>query len=165
MPCPIKMLYMTEEQAYQRVTTLCARAEYCLHDLRTKLVRYELPMETVECILKRLVDEKYVDEKRYAHAFVRDKFRYNHWGERRIEQELRLRRIPSDIISDALTELDDEATLDTLRDLIAKKRPSVKGKNDYDVRCKLIRFALGRGFAMDDILKVIGEGEGSSEDW
>lgn len=110
---------------------------------------------TVERILERLVRERFVDEERYAHAFVRDKSRYNRWGRVRIQQELRKRKIPALIIEDALTEIVEKENLDTLRTLIERKRPSVKGKNDYEVRMKLIRFAISRGFAMDDISKVI----------
>lgn len=68
-----------------------------------------------------------------------------------------MRKIDSSIIDDALTEIPEEDNLDTLRNLINNKRKSVKGKSDYEIRCKLIRFALGRGFQMDDILKIVGD--------
>lgn len=153
----------TEQEAYQRLSALCVTAEYCLADMRKKMARWELvdeegdPMNenAEERILKRLVQERFVDENRFAHAYVRDKSRYNRWGRIRIEQELRRRNIPVLIIEDALTELVDEDNLNTLRTLIERKRPSVKGKNDYEIRMKLIRFALSRGFVMDDIRRVL----------
>jgi len=55
-----------------------------------------------------------------------------------------------------LEEIDEKDNLETLREMIAKKRPSVKGRNDYEIKGKLIRFALGRGFQMDDIIQVVG---------
>ena len=97
------------------------------------------------------------DEKRFAHAFVRDKFRYNRWGRVRISQELKMRHIDDNVIEDALEEIEEDDNLQTLREIIEKKRPSVKGKSEYEIRGKLIRFALGRGFSMSDAVKVIGD--------
>ena len=110
-----------------------------------------------EKIVARLVKERFIDEERFARAFVRDKFRYNHWGRVKIELELRKKKIAQRHIEMGLEELQEEDNLNTLRELIQKKRPSVKGKNEYEIRGKLIRFALGRGFQMDDIVKVVGD--------
>lgn len=152
----------TEQEAYQRLSALCVTAEYCLSDMRKKMARWDLtdkdgePAEGAEeRVLERLVRERFVDETRYAHAFVRDKSRYNRWGRIRIQAELKRRNIPERIIEDALSEIVDEENLDTLRTLIEHKRSSVKGRNAYEIRGKLIRFALSRGFAMDDIYKVL----------
>ncbi len=166
----------TEQEAYTKLSALCAVAEYCLYDMRKKMKEWSLVKgptfgdgdstlddaektneECKERILKRLVEEKFIDENRYAHAFVRDKFRYNKWGKVRITQELRMRCISQKNIDEALEEIDSNDNLDTLRELITKKRLSVKGKSEYEIRCKLIRFALGRGFSMDDAVKVVGD--------
>lgn len=150
----------TEQEAYQKLSALCALGEHCCHELQQKMRRWELPESVQERILSRLVKERFVDEERFAHAFVRDKFRYNHWGKMRILQELKLRHIATKHIENALKEIEDEDNLSTLKAIIQKKRPSVKGKTPYEIRAKLIRFALGRGFAMDDIEKVVGTGDG-----
>ena len=174
----------TEAEAFQKLSALCAAAEYCKADIRQKLSRWELgsadsteeqaatteePTATTEeptatgsepaaeRILARLVRERYIDENRYAHAFVRDKFRYNRWGRVRIAQELRRKGIPADTIDDALAELPEADTLDTLRRLLQQKRPTVKGNTDYEVNMKLIRFALSRGFELDAIRQVMSD--------
>lgn len=161
----------SEQEAYIKLSALCAVAEYCLQDMMKKMSTWSLfpsaPKDDEECdenesdackkrILIKLVKERFIDEERYAHAFVRDKFRYNKWGRVRIAQELRMRHIDANTIEDALEEIEADDNLETLRDLIAKKRPSVKGKSEYEIRGKLIRFAIGRGFCMDDAIKVIG---------
>lgn len=146
----------SEQEAYQRLAAQCAMGELCCHDAHRKMSRWELPEGAEERIVAKLVKERFIDESRFAKAFVRDKFRYNHWGRVRIEQELRLRHIAKVHIEEALQEIDDSDNLQTLREIIAKKRPSVKGKSEYEIRGKLMRFALGRGFSMDDITKVIG---------
>jgi regulatory protein len=146
----------TEQEAYQKLSALCALSEQCCHDVMKKMKRWEVADEVAERIVARLVKEKFIDEERFARAFVKDKFRYNHWGQVRIEQELKMRKIAPKHIEMGLEELQEEDSLGALREMIQKKRPTVKGKNEYEIRGKLIRFAMGRGFAMDDIMKVVG---------
>ena len=146
----------TEEEAYLKLSALCAVSEQCCHDMMQKMRRWELAEKLAERVVARLVKERVIDEERYARAFVRDKFRYNHWGRVRIEQELKRKKIAQRHIDEALEEIDEKDNLKALREMIQKKRPSVKGKNEYEIKGKLIRFALGRGFQMDDIIKVVG---------
>lgn len=175
----IKKHIYTEQEAYLKLSALCASAEYCEYDLRKKTKNWEIidngqwAIDNGQLIMdngqdspfggwgaslfSRLRKERFIDDERFARAFVRDKFRYNHWGRVRISQELRMRKIDSSIIEEALTEIPEDDNLETLRHLINNKRKSVKGKSDYEIRCKLIRFALGRGFQMDDIIKVVGD--------
>lgn len=149
----------SEQEAYIKLSALCASAEYCEYDLRRKARNWDTPLDS---IITRLRNERFIDDSRYAHAFVRDKFRYNHWGQVRISQELRMRHISQDIIDDALQEIEEEDNLSTLRKLIDSKRKSVKGKSEYEINSKLIRFALGRGFQMDDILQILNSSFTSS---
>ena len=80
---PIKKT-ISENDAWIRLSAKCAMTELCVADIRRMMSRWELPEGADERIVKRLQTDRYVDECRYAHAFVRDKFRYNHWGWGRI---------------------------------------------------------------------------------
>ena len=144
-----------ENDAMIRLTAKCAGAEYCRADIRKMMSRWELPEGVADKIIKRLQDERYIDEQRYAHAFVRDKFRYNHWGWIRIEQELKRRGIAQEYIDEAKEDISEDANLEALRKIIESKRRTVKGKNEYEVNAKLFRFALSRGFSYEDIKEVI----------
>ena len=146
---------ITTDTAFQRLSARCAQSEQCCHDMLKLMQRWELTPQQQSELMARLIQEKYIDEARYAHAFVRDKFRYNHWGAARIRQELRLRNIDGDTIEDALTEISEEDNLEGLRQLLEHKRPTVKASSEYELRCKLIRFAMGRGFSYSDISKVL----------
>ena len=99
---------ISENDAMIRLTAKCAVSEYCRADIRKMMSRWELPEGVADKIIKRLQDERYIDEQRYAHAFVRDKFRYNHWGWIRIEQELKRRNIPQEYIDEAKEEISDD---------------------------------------------------------
>lgn len=148
----------SEQEAYNKLSALCAMSELCCYDMQRKMRNWEMPEGARERVVEKLLKERFIDEARYAHAFVRDKFRYNHWGKVRIQQELRLRNIAQHLIDDALQEnIPQEDNLSTLKDLIEKKRPTVKGRSQYEVKGKLIRFAVSKGFSIDDVMKVIGD--------
>jgi regulatory protein len=106
-------------------------------------------------VMERLVSERYVDDERYARAFVRDKIRYNKWGRRKVEQALWAKHIDKDIQEQVLGEVDDDEYLSVLRPLLKQKRRSVKAANDYELNQKLVKFALSRGFTYDIIRQCI----------
>lgn len=149
------MKEVTEQGAYLQLAQLCARAEHCQHELIEKMRRWEMSDEAQARVMQRLVSERYVDDERYARAFVRDKIRYNKWGRRKVEQALWMKHIDDDIRSRVLSEVDDEEYLSVLRPLLKQKRRSIKASSDYELNQKLVKFALGRGFTFDIIRQCI----------
>jgi regulatory protein len=120
-----------------------------------KMRRWEVPEDAQARVMQRLISERYVDDERYAQAFVKDKIRYNKWGRRKVEQALWQKRIDEDIRKRVLDEVDDDEYLSVLRPLLKQKRRSIKAQNDYELNQKLMRFALGRGFTFDIIRQCI----------
>lgn len=149
------MKEITEQEAYLRLTALCAQAEHCQHEMLEKMKKWELADEAQTRVMERLIKERYVDDERYAHAFVMDKIRYNKWGRRKVEQALWMKRIDKGIQERVLSEVDDEEYLSALRPLLKQKQRSTKAASDYELRQKLIRFALSRGFGFDIIRQCI----------
>ena len=149
------MKEVTEQGAYLQLAQLCARAEHCQHEMLEKMRRWEMSDEAQARVMARLVKERYVDDERYARAFVRDKIRYNKWGRRKVEQALWQKRIDEDIRQQVLDEVDDEEYLSVLRPLLKQKRRSTKAASDYELNQKLVRFALGRGFTYDVIRQCL----------
>ena len=117
--------------------------------------RWELPEEAQARVMQRLVGERYVDDERYAHAFVKDKLSYNKWGRRKIEQALWQKHIDEAVRQRVLDEIADEDYVLVLRPLLKQKRKSTKAGSDYELNGKLIKFALSRGFTMDIIRQCI----------
>ena len=154
---------MSAEEARLKAEAYCSLSEHCKSEVLGKLQQWGAPEKTWEAILNHLEKERYVDESRYATFFVRDKYRFNSWGRVKITQALKLKRIPSACILKALEEIDDEEYLASLLDQLQRKDRSVKARNDYERNGKLIRFAMGRGYEMGDILsclKKMGCGDG-----
>ena len=146
---------MTEQEAYLRLTALCAQAEHCQQEMRDKMKRWELDETVQNRVIVRLIKERYIDDERYARAFVKDKILYNKWGRRKIQQGLWVKRIDDEIQKRVLDEIDDEEYLNVLKPLLKQKRKNTKAESDYELNQKLVRFALGRGFTFDIIRQCL----------
>ena len=150
---------ITEQEAYLQLAALCAQAEHCQQEMRDKMRRWELDETVQNRIIDRLIKERYVDDERYARAFVKDKIRYNKWGRRKVQQGLWQKRIDADIQQRVLDEIDEKEYLDVLRPLLKQKRKSIKAESDYELNQKLVRFALSRGFTFDIIRQCLNVDE------
>ena len=146
---------MTEQEAYLQLTALCAQAEHCQQEMRDKMRRWELDETAQNSIISRLIKERYIDDERYARAFVKDKIRYNKWGRRKVQQGLWQKHIAPEIQELVLDEIDEKEYLDVLRPLLKQKRKSVRAASDYELNRKLARFALSRGFTFDQIRQCL----------
>jgi regulatory protein len=154
---------MTEQEAFLQLAALCAQAEHCEQEMRDKLKRWGFDESVQNRIIERLIRERYIDNERYARAFVKDKIRYNKWGRRKVQQALWLKRIGKDIQQRVLDEIDDNEYLSVLRPLLKQKRKTVRTESDYELNRKLVRFALGRGFTFDIIRQCLDVDEEMEE--
>ena len=154
---------MTEQEAFLQLAALCAQAEHCEQEMRDKLKRWDIDESAQDHIIQRLIRERYIDNERYARAFVKDKIRYNKWGRRKVQQALWQKRIDKDIQQRVLDEIDDQEYLNVLRPLLRQKRKTIKADSDYELNRKLVRFALGRGFTFDIIRQCLDVDEEMEE--
>ena len=145
----------TEEEAFLQLAALCANAEHCQYEMLEKMKRWELSDEAQARVMARLIEERYVDDRRYARAFVKDKIRYNKWGRRKVQQGLWMKRIDKEIQDEVLDEIDEKEYLNVLKPLLKQKRKSIKANSDYELNQKLVRFAYGRGFTFDIIRQCL----------
>ncbi|MDE6160899.1 MAG: RecX family transcriptional regulator [Muribaculaceae bacterium] len=138
----------TPQQAYERMADRCARAEYCSGEVRERLRRQGLSAADALAITERLQRERFIDDGRYARAFVRQKSGYSRWGRRKIAAALAAKRVDRAIIAEAMTEISPEAYAEGLRALLAAKARShgPDALATYDGRTRLFRFAASRGF-------------------
>lgn len=145
----------TEQEAYLQLAALCAQAEHCQQEMRDKMKRWGIDTTTQERIIARLVKERYIDDERFARAFVKDKIRYNKWGRRKVQQGLWQKHIDDEIQERVLNEIDDSEYLAVLKPLLKQKAKSIHAESDYERNQKLVRFALGRGFTFDIIRQCL----------
>ena len=146
--------------ALEKAMAQCSRREYCSDDIRNKLSLWGVDNDDIGKILRILISDNFINEPRYATAFVRDKFKYNKWGKVKISAHLRGKKVLQDIISSALDSIDNDLYIKLLRELIEAHRKSVKAKNQYDLKAKLLRYGLSKGFESSllyDILNDLGD--------
>ncbi len=148
---------LTPEAALIRLEELCARSEQCVWELRRKLNSWKISPDNADDIIHSLVKRRFVDDNRYATAFARDKYRFAHWGRRKIGIALRQRHIGTDTINEALAGIDDEEYTEILHHLLARKIKTMTATTGYEAHAGLFRFAVARGFEPDIVSKAIAQ--------
>lgn len=137
------------QQAIQSLMRLCARSERSTGDALRLMQRWGVAEGERHAILQRLLDERYIDNRRYAEAYAREKSRLAGWGERKIAIHLRQKGIESNIINEVIASLDTTAQHERLDGKLRRKTNNTKAANDYELRGKLLRYALGLGYDYD----------------
>lgn len=149
----------TEKELTLKAEAYCVAAERCPSDVEEKLQKWGADSSLSSRIMEHLFKEHYLDGIRYCRFFVRDKYRFNQWGRMKISQALRMKGLAADEIEAGLAEIDMSEYENILKDLLKKKARAVKAVSGYERNQKLIRFAVGRGFTMDEILKQIKQSD------
>ena len=151
---------LTPREAATRLASYCATSEHAPLELLRKLQRWGIEGDEAEEIVEQLKAEGFVDEKRFAVAFVRDKYRFNGWGPLRLRDELRRLRIPAQYIDEALAELEEgepcsprEQVLTMLRKKLRTLPSSLERRK---VKDRLMRYGLYRGYEYEDVLEAVG---------
>ena len=98
---------------------------------------------------------RFIDDSRFAAAYVRDRSRFGGWGTYKIRAGLKAKGVAEEVINEALAQLTEDNSAEQLLRQVERKAPKVKAANDYELKTKLIRFALSRGFEYDTVLAVV----------
>lgn len=156
-----KLKIWSKDEALAKMSMLCAESEKCKNDIADKLKQHGISSEDITSILTYLETERFIDEARYSKFFAKDKYKFAKWGRKKIEYALKMKRIPSDYIKDALEEIPDDAYEETMMAALTSKLKSIKFQNRYDAKAKLFRFAASRGYesgvALDMIEKILND--------
>lgn len=148
---------LTPMQAKKRAESFCAYQERAQQEVRDKLYHWGLYPADVENIIAELITENFLSEERFAHAYVSGKFKIKQWGKIKIENSLRLKRVPPRLIQEALASIDLDDYLHTLRQIIEKKSRLLKEPHPYKRKMKLAQYAASRGFEQNLIFDILNE--------
>ncbi len=139
---------MEYSRSLSRLQKLCSKAEYCRADIYRKALKdLDGDAEAASKLVDSLVEDRYIDDSRYALAYVREKALLQGWGPVKIRYQLRAKGVPEEAIRAALEDLEPEKTTDRLDRLVAVKARSLQG--DPQIRLKLLKFILSRGYNYD----------------
>ena len=139
----------------QRCADWCSQSEHCLSELRDKLSKLGVEPDAAQRIEKQLVAERFIDERRYAEYYIRDKARFNGWGPMKIRFQLSLKRIDSKIVDSALREFDTAVFDEQLERALRNKLRLTKKADKQKLRASLLRFGASRGFDYNAVYKAV----------
>lgn len=144
----------TPEQALAALMRLCARAEKSQEDARRLMRGWGLAERDAEGVLAKLVRDRFIDDARYAGAFVREKLRLSGWGEYKIRTALQRKRIDRALIDAALAEADRSGMDERLRRQLERKARTAKYTTQYELKTKLIRYGLSLGYNYETVVEA-----------
>ncbi len=145
------------KKIYASMARKCSAKECCTFDIKRSLQRKTVPENQISEIISLLQKNKFIDDRRYARSFINDKLKFNKWGKTKIAFALQQKEIERQIVDEVFADIPDKNLIDELKPLLEKKAKSIRGENVFENRNKLIRFALGRGFEMRDVIKVVNQ--------
>ncbi len=143
------------EEAHEKLSNYCAYQERCAWDVRRKLAEKGILGEKADELIDEMVEEKFIDEERFAKSFARGKFRMKKWGRIRIIRELRMREISQSHLNLGMEEIDPAEYLDVLQSETEKKWNATREADPYKKKFKVIQYLMGKGFEQDLIKEAI----------
>ena len=144
----------TPQQALQSLMRMCARSERSSGDALRLMKRWGVADDDARKVLARLQSERFIDDARYAEAFVRDKLNLSGWGAYKIKMSLRAKGISREVIEGVVAPMIEATDMtERLEEMMQRKMRTLKYSSPYDAKTKLIRFAASRGYDMEQAIE------------
>lgn len=148
----------SEQDLLIKAQNYCSLAEHCVSEVREKLYQWGATSAVQDKILSQLCQAGFIDESRYAAAFVHDKVAFQGWGREKIRMMLLMKHLPSDVVEEALAGIDETVYNQQLSHLIEQKQQELLNSSIHHSsisplgdHSKIIRFLAQRGFTSDEI--------------
>lgn len=148
---------LTPDQVLDKMAKYCAYQERCVKDVRDKLKTFDLPQKEKDKIIDYLVDNRFVNDERFARSFVRGKINQSGWGINKIRFHLIQKGIAKDLIDEALGQTDEDLYRQQLIDILKTKSKTIKAETDFERKRKLAAYAIQKGFEASLVWEVIKE--------
>ena len=145
----------TATQALQALMRLCSRAEKSSGDAMRLMHTWDVPEGERRGVLDKLIELRFIDDTHYAEAYTREKSQLAGWGAKKIALHLRQKGIDKEIITHTLSALDNSDQQERLEDKLQKKLRTTKANNRYELRGKLLRYAMSLGYEYDSAKDII----------
>ncbi|MEL7122651.1 MAG: regulatory protein RecX [Bacteroidota bacterium] len=149
--------WISPDDALKKLQQYCAYRDRCHKEVRSKLLDLGVYGDTLEEIIIQLIEDRFLDEERFARSFARGKFRINKWGKVKIKRELKFREISDYCLRKAMEEIDDLDYLKQLEEVILQKNTLLKEPNLYKRKSKLATFVINKGYESPLAWNIINE--------
>jgi regulatory protein len=137
---------ISENEILNKMFRYCSYQERSVFDVRKKLESYQANSSLIKQIIEKLIDEGFLDEKRFAETYTLGKLRSNSWGKKRIIQGLKERSIDQEIIHKATESIDKSEYKQIIEKLINKKLKMIRDTDPYLIKNKVARYLMSKGF-------------------
>lgn len=156
-----KTIFMEQKhsllEAKQKIEAFCAYQERCDQEIRKKIKSWGLYGDDVDILISDLIQNNFLNEERFASAFVSGKFRIKRWGRIKIRQHLKQKNISDYSINMGLKEIDEEEYLQNLHDLLETKNRLITAKNKWDRLAKLQRYIQSKGYENELVREALDQ--------
>lgn len=142
---PTRKTY-TLEEAIKKLEHFCAYQERCHKEVAQKLRDMFMIPEAVNVVLVHLIEHNFLNETRYAQAFVSGKFKIKHWGKRKLAFHLQQKDISKANITQALASISDADYLELFNTITAQKVATIRESNILKKKKKFVDYFLYRGW-------------------
>ena len=148
---------LSPDQVLDKMAKYCAYQERCVKDVRDKLRTFDIPQEAKDKILEYLLENRFVNDERFAKSFVRGKINQSGWGVNKIRFHLIQKGIDKELIDEVLGQTDEEFYRQRLVDVLKTKAKTVKADSDFEKKRKLAAYAMQKGFEAALVWEVLKE--------
>jgi len=147
----------TVDEALKKLEHYCSYQERCHKEVAQKLYTMRMIPEAIDHIVVKLMQDNFLNEERYAKAFVSGKFRIKKWGKQRLTRELKQKDIGKTLITMALQTISDQEYLETFHILAEKKAETIRESNPQKKKKKLADYLLYRGWESHLVYDKVNE--------
>lgn len=151
------MTNITHIEALEKARSFCAYQERCQKEVVAKLRSFKLNTDEMDYVLLLLLQGNYLNEERFARAYVSGKYRIKKWGRKKIKLKLKEKQVSDTCIKLGFEEIDHEEYFDNLVYVATRKLEASKEKKDYQKKLKVASYLYGRGYESELIWEVLND--------
>ena len=150
---------LDKRTALIKAESWCAYQERSQQETRNKLYEYGLHQNEVEELITELIITNFLNEERFAMAYVSGKVNIKKWGRIKIKQGLKFKKVPDKLIQKALNSIDGDKYLSNLLATAKKKFKVLNEKDPIKKKYKLITYLQTKGFEKDLIFDILKDND------
>ena len=143
---------MNESELYEQAVKLLAKRDYSSGEIERSLKRETSDGGGLRAVIERLTSNHYLDDSRLIDKEIGKQLIKRH-GKSRIKQELRLKGLASDLIEQALEDIDVDWF--ELASGLKSKKFGDNPPEDAKDKAKQIRYLQYRGHSMSIIMELL----------
>lgn len=148
---------MERDVALKKILHYCDYQDRCKKEIFAKLNTFELADNDKDFIVDFLNDEGYINDEHYCRSYVKSKLNLKKWGVNKIKISLISKGVDRDIIDAVVSEIDQDSYREELIKLLENKK--VNESDPYKRKAKLIRYAVSKGYSINDVMEIVNGNE------